>query len=105
MSTPDTNSPSTLERDPVCGMNVNPATAKNVYAHDDKNHYFCGAGCAEKFKTDPERYLAPERHRSNTAASSGPALPTTPIAIVPHPTPPSPDKLEKPAAYVCAMCP
>jgi Cu+-exporting ATPase len=86
-------------------MNVNPATAKNVYAHDDKNHYFCGAGCAEKFKTDPERYLAPERHRSNTAASSGPALPTRPIAIVPHQTPPSPDKLEKPAAYVCAMCP
>ena len=86
-------------------MNVDPATAKNVYAHDDKNHYFCGAGCAEKFKTDPERYLAPERHLSNTAASSGPALPTRPIAIVPHQTPPSPDKLEKPAAYVCAMCP
>jgi Cu+-exporting ATPase len=86
-------------------MNVNPATAKNVYAHDDKNHYFCGAGCAEKFKTDPERYLAPERHLRNTAASSGPALPTRPIAIVPHQTPPSPDKLEKPAAYVCAMCP
>ncbi len=29
-----------LERDPVCGMNVNPATAKHVYEHAGKKFYF-----------------------------------------------------------------
>src|ERR1700682_1281670 len=46
-----------LEKDPVCGMNVNPASAKHTHAHAGKNHYFCCASCAEKFKTDPEKYL------------------------------------------------
>ncbi len=46
-----------LERDPVCGMNVNPATAKHVYQHDGKKYYFCCAGCGEKFKANPQGYL------------------------------------------------
>ncbi len=53
-----------LERDPVCGMNVNPATAKHVYEHGGKKYYFCCAGCLEKFKVNPQAYL-------NRPASSG----------------------------------
>jgi P-type Cu+ transporter len=49
--------PSPTERDPVCGMNVNPATAKHIHEHAGKNYYFCCAGCAEKFKTNPQGYL------------------------------------------------
>ena len=45
--------PTLLERDPVCGMNVNPASAKHVYEHGGKKYYFCCASCAEKFKADP----------------------------------------------------
>ena len=48
---------STLERDPVCGMNVNPATANHVHEHEGKKYYFCCAGCGEKFKASPETYL------------------------------------------------
>src|SRR6185437_17092174 len=44
-------------RDPVCGMTVNPSTAKFTYSHRGQNYYFCCAHCLEKFKTDPEKYL------------------------------------------------
>src|SRR5690348_8414594 len=47
------------EIDPVCGMKVDPATAKNVFEFKGKTYYFCGKGCLEKFKNDPEKYLKP----------------------------------------------
>jgi len=53
-----TTSTSLLEKDPVCGMNVNPATAKHSYEHVGKKYYFCCGGCAEKFKIDPQKYLS-----------------------------------------------
>jgi Cu+-exporting ATPase len=52
-----TNPTPTLERDPVCGMNVNPATAKHVLEHAGKKYYFCCGGCAEKFQSNPQQYL------------------------------------------------
>src|SRR5215469_6128753 len=44
--------------DPVCGMQVNPATAA---AHRDTGGsivYFCSAGCAAAFDAEPQRYAA-----------------------------------------------
>jgi P-type Cu+ transporter len=46
-----------LARDPVCGMNVNPAEAKHTYEHAGKMYYFCCGRCAEKFKSNPGAYL------------------------------------------------
>ena len=46
-----------VERDPVCGMNVNPATSKHVHEHQGSKFYFCCAHCVEKFKSDPGQYL------------------------------------------------
>ncbi len=47
----------TLEKDPVCGMNVHPATAKHTYIRAGKTYYFCSAHCVEKFKANPAAYL------------------------------------------------
>ena len=47
------------ERDPVCGMMVQPATAAGSHTHEQKTYYFCCQGCLEKFRADPARYLAP----------------------------------------------
>jgi P-type Cu+ transporter len=44
-------------KDPVCGMNVDPATAKHRSEHAGKTWYFCAARCREKFVADPEHYL------------------------------------------------
>ncbi|MCH8212672.1 MAG: heavy metal translocating P-type ATPase [Proteobacteria bacterium] len=45
-------------KDPVCGMTVDPATAKHRWDHQGKTYVFCCNGCLEKFRADPEGYLA-----------------------------------------------
>src|SRR5258708_32642221 len=50
---------SAMEKDPVCGMTVDPSRAKATQEHAGKMYYFCCAGCKEKFSTDPPKYLAP----------------------------------------------
>ena len=49
--------PGSLARDPVCGMSVDPATAKHKAEHAGAIYYFCSGGCREKFVADPARYL------------------------------------------------
>src|SRR5579863_5541446 len=100
MSTPANPLPPTLERDPVCGMNVNPATAKHLHRHAGKNYYFCCAGCVEKFKADPQKYLAPKPRPSGLVMLGSPAA--APAAH--HPIPSTQTKPEG-TAYVCPMCP
>ena len=56
------------ERDPVCGMTVQPATAAGSHAHAGKTYYFCCQGCLEKFRADPVRYLSPVPAVSPTAS-------------------------------------
>src|SRR5262249_55507140 len=51
----------TKAKDPVCGMEVDPVTAKYRLEHAGKTYYFCCGGCLEKFRTDPERYLSPRQ--------------------------------------------
>src|SRR5919199_6752440 len=46
-------------KDPVCGMFVDPHTAKHLAEHKGQPYYFCSAGCREKFLADPVRYLDP----------------------------------------------
>jgi len=47
-------------KDPVCGMTVNPAKAAGTEEHAGTQFYFCGLGCAAKFRADPEKYLQPK---------------------------------------------
>ena len=46
-----------MPRDPVCGMTVHPEQAAAHVEHAGQTYYFCCARCAEKFRSDPERYL------------------------------------------------
>lgn len=47
-----------MERDPVCGMSVNPARAKVTTEHNGTIYYFCCDGCATKFGAAPDQYLS-----------------------------------------------
>jgi Cu+-exporting ATPase len=95
-----TNNPSAsaaTTKDPVCGMSVNPATAKHRHEHAGKTHYFCCQPCAEKFKADPQKYLnppgaAPKKLAQITTAQLKPALA-------------APKPASKADVYVCPMCP
>jgi len=43
--------------DPVCGMTVDPHTAKHRAEHKGRPYYFCSTGCRTKFVASPEKYL------------------------------------------------
>ncbi|MCS4538777.1 MAG: YHS domain-containing protein [Thaumarchaeota archaeon] len=45
-----------MERDPVCGMLVDPKKTKFNSVHDGRTFYFCSAGCKTAFDKDPHRY-------------------------------------------------
>lgn len=47
-----------MARDPVCGMDVDPATAAGSSDYKGKTYYFCAPGCKKSFDEDPEKYLA-----------------------------------------------
>jgi Cu+-exporting ATPase len=47
-----------MERDPVCGMTVDPARAAAQLVCAGKTYYFCSAGCADKFRAEPAKYLS-----------------------------------------------
>jgi xanthine dehydrogenase accessory factor len=51
-------SPARPERDPVCGMTVEIATAAASAELHGRTYYFCCAGCRERFLATPERYGA-----------------------------------------------
>jgi Cu+-exporting ATPase len=47
-------------KDPVCGMNVDIATAKHRHSHEGKEYFFCNPRCLDKFRSNPGQYLMPE---------------------------------------------
>jgi xanthine dehydrogenase accessory factor len=44
--------------DPVCGMTVNVADARQVSEWQGRTVYFCAASCKQTFDADPEKYAA-----------------------------------------------
>ena len=94
------------DKDPVCGMTVDPATAKHKLEHAGKTYYFCCASCLEKFRANPEGYLSGRKTPAmgtqiiSIGAAPGAQTPeskASQIKIAPAPVAPS--------AYVCPMCP
>jgi P-type Cu+ transporter len=55
--------------DPVCGMRVDPATAKHRFAYNGQGYFFCSARCRERFEAEPERFLQPKQ--AEPAAPAG----------------------------------
>ncbi len=56
--------PKTTAVDPVCGMEVDPATAVAL-EFGGEIYYFCERACADTFRDEPHRWLpvAPASHR------------------------------------------
>ncbi len=129
--TPNAASSPTKQKDPVCGMDVNPATARFKTLHNEKEYFFCCAGCMTKFQANPEKILAaPPKPMSmsmtkpmtsglvSLGAPTSAPKPILPAAIMPTTIMPTMSKsaaaVEAPLpgssgkdtrAYVCPMCP
>jgi Cu+-exporting ATPase len=48
----------TKQKDPVCGMTVDIASAAGKVTYEGKDYYFCSTKCVQKFQAEPEKYLA-----------------------------------------------
>jgi phosphatidylglycerol:prolipoprotein diacylglycerol transferase len=47
-----------MERDVICGMQVDPAKAAGQSEYNGKTYYFCSMGCKRKFDSDPAKYAS-----------------------------------------------
>src|SRR5688572_23579901 len=73
--TPDEAQHAGKLKDPVCGMWVDPATARGgVLVHDGQQHAFCNPRCREKFLADPGRYLSATAAPTTAAPTTSPAV-------------------------------
>ncbi|MEW6449096.1 MAG: heavy metal translocating P-type ATPase [Pseudomonadota bacterium] len=83
-----------LVKDPVCGMDVDPHTAKHRASHAGHPYYFCSNGCREKFVANPDKYLA---------ASSKPAVSADANAIYTCPMHPEIRQIGPGSCPICGM--
>ena len=67
-------------KDPVCGMDVDPAKTAHRVEHEGNFYYFCCGGCAQKFRNDPRAVLTKAAPPESGAAATA-------------------------AKYICPMCP
>lgn len=46
-----------MAKDPICGMEVDEATAKWKSSYKGQAFYFCAPGCKREFDKNPEKYI------------------------------------------------
>ena len=57
--------------DPVCGMTVTPGSEADRIEHEGVTHLFCSEHCADKFRSDPQRYLSASEQTSGSTRDHG----------------------------------
>jgi Cu+-exporting ATPase len=85
-----------MQRDPVCGMTVDPLRAAATAEHSGHTYYFCSKGCATKFTSDPDKYPSPK---------SAPEPHIQRADLVQLAPPPKNQRANKSAIYTCPMDP
>ena len=65
-----TETQSPIAVDPVCHMDVDPATTKYASEYRRETFFFCSLMCRKAFEDDPRHYLD-HRRTANAAAWSG----------------------------------
>jgi YHS domain-containing protein len=46
-----------MEQDVVCGMQVDPETAKDKSEYNGRTYYFCSPECKDEFDMHPKQYI------------------------------------------------
>ncbi|HEX5107832.1 MAG TPA: heavy metal translocating P-type ATPase [Vicinamibacterales bacterium] len=97
-----------MERDVVCGMQVDPQKAKATSEWQGTTYYFCCEGCRAKFDANPASFAlkpaaqaSPIRLQRERPATGHGATHDVPAAVAP----PAPTRAASPADYTCPMDP
>ena len=85
-------------KDPVCGMDVDPASAAHRVEHDGHEYFFCSEHCRAKFEADPSSYLQP----ATSAAAPRAAAPGSGEAV--EWTCPMHPEIRRPGPGACPIC-
>src|SRR3984893_3680365 len=109
------------EKDPVCGMTVDPSKAAAKQEFQGNTYYFCSKRCAERFAKEPDKFLsAPgisgtetahsgDRAHGGVAIHRGSADEDALTGKAPVALPASPETTQtvtaKPVLYTCPMHP
>ncbi|HET8534867.1 MAG TPA: heavy metal translocating P-type ATPase [Sphingomicrobium sp.] len=83
-----------IVQDPVCGMKVDSRTAKHRFELNGTRYYFCSAGCLEKFRANPNRYLNPPAEAAARTEAPEGTIWTCPM----HP------EIRRPGPGSCPIC-
>src|SRR5262245_28850375 len=85
--------------DPVCGMRVDPATARGgALVHAGTEYAFCSPHCRAAFEAEPARFVAAGEEEKESCCAGAP--PRTPVAPGQAAAPGG-----GPTLYVCPMHP
>jgi P-type Cu+ transporter len=99
-----------MERDPVCGMTVDPAHAAATADHAGNVYYFCSSGCAAKFRAEPGKYLGakallePHAHAGLVQLGGAKLAPTPETAPPVEYTCPMHPEIVRPGPGSCPIC-
>jgi P-type Cu+ transporter len=91
------------ERDPVCGMMVDPAKAAGLHEYKGTRYYFCNSSCLARFRAAPERFLAPGARPMGMASMGLVKVGAPRLAVLPSQA----AAVSRPAPtlrYLCPMC-
>lgn len=85
-----------LVKDPVCGMSVDPASAKYWSSYAGKTYFFCSDTCRAKFEQNPKAFVASDATMAleDTSADSSEVIYTCPM----HP------QIRQPGPGNCPIC-
>ncbi len=61
----------TMATDPVCGMTVDPATARRTSECRGRTFYFCSPGCKKAFDAEPATYVGETESESAPEQAGG----------------------------------
>lgn len=104
LSKPPIQSPASnkTERDPVCGMMVDPTAAAGSCEHAGTTYYFCHTGCLKKFRDEPEKYI--DQTTTVEAVVQLSMKPQTPVVAAVQYTCPMDPEIRQPAPGPCPAC-
>jgi Cu+-exporting ATPase len=107
LSQGSSNAPGTTV-DPVCGMTVDPATAKWTATHDAIDYFFCSRSCRDRFVAQPVAYnrasrSAEQSHEGHVASLEQMGPTSKPSAAVEYTCPMHPE-IVRDGPGSCPIC-
>jgi P-type Cu+ transporter len=85
-----------MERDPICGMNVDASRATAKRERDGRTYFFCCEGCAKKFEARADQPTDAARQSANTPRSI--------VTAVEYTCPMHPEIVILPGPGACPIC-